>query len=93
MGKFIPKESRSVDAFQWKPNSEGCIMELLSYLRREHISFELFAVRSDVVSVLIGEDEQQVRVDPMEYVVFDGEDEYKVFANSTLFFERYRSLP
>ena len=93
MGKYIPKESRAVDAFQWKPNSGDLIMELLSYLRREHIGFELFAVRSDMVSILIGEDEQQVRVDPHEWVVFDGSDEYVVIHNSVQFFDKYRSLP
>lgn len=93
MGTYIPKESRKVDAFQWKSNAENCIMELLNYLRRESISFELFAVRSDMVSILIGEDEQQVRVDPHEWVVFDGSDEYVVIHNSVQFFDKYRSLP
>lgn len=93
MGKYIPKESKPIDAFQWKPNSRTCVMALLNYLTREGIDFELFGVRSDMVAILIGEDEQQVRVDPMEWAVFDGADDCKVIANSTQFFEQYRSLP
>ena len=77
MGKFLPIESRPVEAFLWKSYYGNLVYDLISYLNGVGKDFELISFSGSTgVSILIGCDEDQIRVDEKEWVIFDGDSFY-----------------
>lgn len=94
MGKYLPKETRAVYAFQWKTNSTTLMVDILTHLHNEGIDFELWPDEGGS-SLIVGDEEMSwdqtkyVKVLNCHWLVIDG-DELRTL-NTSDFFEQYRA--
>ena len=95
MGRYLPKEARPIEAFQWKTNSTTCMWEIINFLHREGIDFEIHG-EDDEVFLLVGESDMSwdstkyVKVPDTHWLVVDGDELYTM--PTTPFFEKYAKV-